>query len=97
LISRYFDEFSPAIHCDGDWTARLSCVREETGLINRPKWSELIWARTQRTFPKSRDFTVVSPAPISETPVQCGKKRLWRIVPDFIGYFAILLASESVT
>jgi len=75
LIS-HFDEFSPAVHGEGVLTVRLSCVREETGQTDRRKQSEPIWTRTQQAFPKSRDSTVVSPALISETPVQRGKKRL---------------------
>jgi hypothetical protein len=83
LISHFY-EFSLAVHGNGVLTVRLSCVREETGQTNRRKRSEPIWTRTQQAFPKSRDFTIVSPAPISETPVQFGKKRLGgeRVLPN---------------
>jgi len=55
----------------GAETARLACVPGQTGQTPRCIKTEPMRRRTQRAFPKSRDSTAVSSAPISETPVQC--------------------------
>ncbi len=64
--------FSP-----GNAARRFDCPASrralETGQTNR-RTREPIRSRTQRAFLESRDSTAVSSAPISETPVQRGRK-----------------------
>jgi len=77
-------------------------VREETGQTNRRKQPEPVWTRTEQAFPNSAPHNFSS-APISETPVQCGKKRLggeslFRIAPMvnlFFGQLHKLMASTA--
>jgi len=54
----------------GALTVRLSCGHSETGQTNRLEMKPRR-QRSQHPFPKSRDSTAVTSAPISETDVHC--------------------------
>jgi hypothetical protein len=66
-----------------DWPAFLRALGNRPD--KSPQWKPSR-SRTHRAFLKSRDSTAVPSAPISETPVQCGRK----LASDFILRYVFL-------